>query len=135
MQSGLYSVDEVKPMQIQSVEAADYYAKKEPGGRVVSKMKECTEEMERAQEALTKSIQSFVSAANSSEKELKSVSGKIRDGNDKLSASIQKFMASVNGSDFGKTVENARSLVDSLERLAALQDSGKLDKVFRAING
>lgn len=133
IQSGFISVDEAKRMRDESIEKADYYAKKEPGGIVMSKMQEQTHEMEKAEKALTASIAKFVESAKVSEKNIRQTSGKIRDSSDKLSAAIQKFMTLTNSSDFGKTVEQAESLVSSLERLAALECSGKLDRVMAAM--
>lgn len=134
IQSGLVSHKEVRQMQDESVDRAVFYSRLEPGGLVVSEMERRTKEMDDAREALCSSIHQFVEKAKSAEKDLKSVSGKIRDANDKLSASIMKFMGTTNSADFGKTVQQAVTLVDALERLAALQDSGKLANVISAMN-
>ena len=37
--------------------------------------------------------------------------------------------------DFAETVRLTESLVESLERLAVLEEKGLLDKVMRAMNG
>ncbi len=131
--SGLYTVDEAKRMRDESIENGDYYSRKEPGGIVMGKMEENTHQMESAEKALTAAINKFVESAKTSEKSIKQTSGKIRDSADKLSAAIQKFMGIANSSDFGKTVEQAESLVNSLERLAALEDSGRLNRVMDAM--
>ena len=131
--SELFTADEAKRLREFGIENGDYYSRKEPGGIVMSKMEQQTLEMERAEEALTSAIHKFVESAKVSEKNIKQTSGKIRDSVDKLAGAIQKLMSIANSSDFGKTVEQAESLVSALERLADLENSGKLDRIMDAM--
>jgi len=75
----------------------------------------------------------MVEAAEAATKQLAGVTGKLRDGTEKLGVAMSKFAAITNNADFAKTAATAESLVSSLERLAELHKSGMLDKVMSAM--
>lgn len=62
------------------------------------------------------------------------VTGKFRSGTEHLGVAIDKMMKVVGRGDYEKTVQLTRTLVDSLERLAVLEEKGLLDKVMRAMS-
>ena len=75
----------------------------------------------------------MVNAAREANKQMSDVTGKFRDGTEKLSFAIDKLMKVAGRGDFEKTVELTESLVSSLERLAVLEEKGLLDKVMKAM--
>ena len=77
----------------------------------------------------------LVDTARDANKNMADVTGKFRDGTEKLGNAIDKLMKVAGRGDFAETVKMTESLVDSLERLAILEEKGLLDKVMRAMHG
>ena len=92
--------------------------------------KKDTEEMA---EAIRKATASMVDAADIGAKQLAHTSGKLRDSTEKLHTAITKFAATAATRNFAEAADKALVLVDALERLAKLQESGSLDKVITAL--
>ena len=67
-------------------------------------------------------------------KQVADVTGKFRHGTESLGAAIDKMAKIAARADFEKTVALAESLVQSLERLAVLEEKGVLDKVIKAMS-
>ena len=75
----------------------------------------------------------MVEAANEANKQMASVTGKFRSGTEHLGVAIDKLMKVAGRPDYEQTVKLTDSLVDSLERLAVLEEKGLLDKVMSAM--
>jgi ABC-type transporter Mla subunit MlaD len=84
-------------------------------------------------EALIKSTTTMVDQAKEAHKQMQDINGKLRDGAEKLGLAIEKFNKVAGNTNFAETAKQAESLVSSLERLAALEASGMLDKVMKAM--
>ena len=76
----------------------------------------------------------MVEQARETNKKLNDLSGKMRDGADKLNSAIEKFNKVTGNTNFAETAKHVESLVNSLERLAVLEASGTLDKVMKAMS-
>ena len=83
--------------------------------------------------AIQASARRLVESATDANKQMANVTGKVRAGTENLGAAIDKLMKVAGRGDFEKTVALTESLVESLERLAALEEKGLLDKVMKAM--
>jgi ABC-type transporter Mla subunit MlaD len=97
-------------------------------------LKAATEDAKEMTEALLKNTNAMVEQAKETNKQLNDLNGKMRDGADKLGLAIEKFNKVAGNTNFAETAKQAESLVNSLERLAALEASGTLDKVMKAMS-
>ena len=75
----------------------------------------------------------LVDAAKDANKQMSDVTGKFRAGTEHLGVAIDKMMKVAGRGDYEKTVQLTCTLVESLERLAVLEEKGLLDKVMRAM--
>ena len=110
-----------------------YLNQNEPLGRFMSVLEQTAEDAKSLTEALIKSTHAMVEQARESNKQLNDVNGKMRDGAEKLALAIEKFNKVAGNTNFAETAKQAESLVNSLERLAALEASGMLEKVMKAM--
>ncbi len=92
-------------------------------------------QLDDSTEAILASGRKLVETAKTANKQMADVTGKFRDGTDKLASAIDKLMKVAGRGDFAETVRHTITLVDSLERLAVLEEKGLLDKVMRAMRG
>ena len=86
-------------------------------------------------DAIQASAKRLVESAVDANKQMQHVSGKFREGTEKLGVAIDKFMKIASRGDFAETVKLTESFVDSMERLAVLEEKGLLDKVMKAMRG
>lgn len=105
----------------------------EPAGIFMDKLEQTKQQIEENTEAIRRSSYALVDTAKEANKAMTDVSGKMRDGADKLSFAIDKMLKVTGRGDFGQVVALTESLVDSLERLAVLEQKGLLDKVMQAM--
>lgn len=128
---GWHTIDSVYNM---ATEANVYLNQNEPLGRFMSVLEQTAEDAKLLTEALIKSTHAMVEQAKESNKQLNDVNGKMRDGAEKLALAIEKFNKVAGNTNFAETAKQAESLVNSLERLAALEASGMLEKVMKAMS-
>jgi ABC-type transporter Mla subunit MlaD len=127
---GWHAIDSVYNM---AVDADVYLMKNEPLGRFMSALEKTAEDANALTDALLKSTTAMVEQARESNKQLNDVNGKMRDGAEKLGLAIERFNKVAGNTNFAETAKQAESLVNSLERLAALEASGMLEKVMKAM--
>ncbi len=84
-------------------------------------------------EAIQAAAHRLVGAAKDANKQMADVTGKFRAGTEHLGVAIDKMMKIAGRGDYEKTVQLTCLLVDSLDRLAVLEEKGLLDKVMRAM--
>ena len=123
-------------MDILSELAADtgiYLNQREPLGKYMTALAQAKEDAKEMTEALLKNTNAMVEQARESHKQLTDINGKLRDGAEKLGLALEKFNKVAGNTNFAETAKQAESLVTSLERLAVLEASGKLDKVMKAM--
>lgn len=113
--------------------ADDYVNKLEPAGEFMANIETAKEHIEQTSEAIFASARKLVAVANEANKEMAGISGKFRAGTEHLGVAIDKMMRTVSRGDYEKTVKLTVDLVDALERLAALEEKGLLDKVMKAM--
>ena len=111
-----------------------YLNQREPLGKYMTALAQAKEDAKEMTEALLKNTNVMVEQAKESSKQLSDVNGKLRDGAEKLGLAIEKFNKIAGNTNFAETAKQAESLVNSLERLAALESSGVLDKVMKAMS-
>ena len=128
---GWHSMDKMYEL---ATETSVYLKPREPLGKYMTALKAATEDAKEMTEALLKSTNAMVEQAKETNKQLNDLNGKMRDGADKLGLAIEKFNKVAGNTNFAETAKQAESLVNSLERLAALEASGTLDKVMKAMS-
>lgn len=124
---GWHSMDTLYEL---ATDVSVYLKPREPLGKYMTALKAATEDAKEMTEALLKNTNAMVEQA----KEMNDLNGKMRDGADKLGLAIEKFNKVAGNTNFAETAKQAESLVNSLERLAALEASGTLDKVMKAMS-
>lgn len=110
-----------------------YLEPREPLGQYMTALAQAKEDAKEMTEALLKNTNAMVEQARESHKQMSDINGKLRDGAEKLGLAIEKFNKVAGNTNFAETAKQAESLVNSLERLAALEASGVLDKVMKAM--
>jgi soluble cytochrome b562 len=105
----------------------------EPAGIFMSKLDQVQDQIKDTTDAIQKASHTLVETARDANKSMTDVSGKMRDGADKLAFAIDKMMKVTGRGDFAHVVALTESLVDSLERLAELEQKGLLEKVMQAM--
>ena len=110
-----------------------YLNQREPLGKYMTALAQAKEDAKEMTVALMKHTGEMVEQARESHKQLNDINGKLRDGAEKLGLAIEKFNKVAGNTNFAETAKQAESLVTSLERLAALEASGVLDKVMKAM--
>ncbi len=111
-----------------------YLDEREPLGKFMTVLEKSAEDAKELTQALMKHTFAMVEQAKESNKQLNDVNGKMRDGAEKLALAIEKFNKVAGNTNFAETAKQAASLVNSLERLAALEASGMLEKVMKAMS-
>lgn len=106
----------------------------EPLGKYMTTLKAAAEDATEMTEVLFSNTRAMVEQAKVTTKQLNDLSGKMRDGAEKLNSAIDKFNKVAGNDNFAETARHAESLVQSLERLAALEASGTLEKVMKAMS-
>ena len=91
------------------------------------------EKLKTLTSAIAEANRRLSDTAKDSAKQMADVSGKFRDGAEKLSVAIDKMTRIAARPDYIKAVETTVTLVEALERLAALEERGALDKVMQAL--
>ena len=113
---------------------ATYLDQREPLGKYMTALAQAKQDAKEMTEALLKNTNALVEQAKESHKQMSDINGKLRDGAEKLGLAIEKFNKVAGNTNFAETAKQAESLVTSLERLAALEASGMLDKVMKAMS-
>ena len=84
-------------------------------------------------DAVSESARRMVKTAEDASLSLVESSRKMRDATEKLSAQMQKFNSIFSSAKFAEQAEAATKLADALERLAALERTGALQKMMAAM--
>lgn len=92
-----------------------------------------TEKMETAATILANTTRKMASESDHLAGKLKQSASQVKDYAERLNVSLGKFGALVDSAKLREQVEQVERLVGAMERLAALQDSGKLDRVLAAV--
>jgi hypothetical protein len=105
----------------------------EPIGKFMTTLTSLEDQISSSALAVNSAIIKLNGAADTAKDKLHGVSGKLREGAEKLSVAIDKVMVVSGRKDYAEVVRLTESLVGSLERLAELEQKGLLDRVIRAM--
>lgn len=130
---GVFSVEMIKNIVSTHKDFSSYFRKTEPCGEFMETITHQQKSIEQTREAIMAACRAMVESAKESTKQINDVTGKMRDGSEKLGAAIDKMMKIAGRQDFAETVRLTQSFVESMERLAALEDRGMLEKVVKAM--
>ena len=127
---GWHSLDRVYGL---AADSSVYLEETEPLGKYMTVLEKTNQDAKELTQALLKSTNAMVEQARESYKQMNDINGKLRDGAEKLGLALDKFNKVAGNTNFAETAKQAESLVCSLERLGALEASGVLDKVMKAM--
>lgn len=128
---GWHSIDNLKRI---ATDTNNFLQPNEPLGEYMTALKTAAQEATEMTEVLFNNTNAMVDQARVTTKQLNDLSGKMRDGAEKLNSAIEKFNKVAGNTNFAETAKHAESLVNSLERLAVLEASGTLEKVMKAMS-
>ena len=128
---GWHSIDNLKRI---ATGTDNFLQANEPLGKYMTALKTAAQEATEMTEVLFNNTNAMVDQARVTTKQLNDLSGKMRDGAEKLNSAIEKFNKVAGNTNFAETAKHAESLVNSLERLAVLEASGTLEKVMKAMS-
>jgi hypothetical protein len=131
---GLFAAGYVRGM-LTTASLSSYASKNEPLGKFMETISETEKSIKGVSEAIRTQVSSMVAAADAANIQMTDLSRKLRDSTDKFGTALARFSATTSDPRFAEKVKQAESLVDSLERLAKLQETGMLDKVIAAMAG
>ena len=129
---GLHSTESIRAM-VRSINPTDYFNKREPAGEFMETLNKTQTQIDENTDAIQRAAHKLVESAKDANKQMADVTGKFRSGTEHLGVAIDKLMKVAGRSDYEKTVALTKSLVESLERLAVLEEKGMLDKVMKAM--
>lgn len=112
-----------------------YFSKIEPAGIFMEALENTKKQIEENAKAIRESAMTLTTSAREANVQMTEVTRKFRDGTEKLGVAMDKLLKIANNGDFAETVRLTGTLVDSLERLAVLEEKGLLDKVMTAMRG
>lgn len=130
---GLFSVEMVRNLALRPGDIGTYFRKTEPCGEFMENINHHQQNINETRDAIMAASRAMVEAAKESNKQIQDVTGKMRDGSEKLGIAIDKMMKIAGRADFAETVKLTQSFVESMERLAALDERGLLEKVVKAM--
>mgnify|MGYP000866548586 CR=1 FL=1 len=116
-----------------ATDAIGYFNKVEPAGVFMDSLEQTKKHIDENTDAICAASVKLVDAAKDANKRMAEVNGKFREGTERIGNALDKLAKVVERSDFAETVRLTESLVQSLERLAVLEDRGMLDKVMKAM--
>ena len=131
--SGLIAPSLIETM-VQDVRMSDLTKPTETLGKYMTQVNDLSTQLSDTTNAISLQLRTLSKASSDGTKEMLLLSGKMRDSTQKFSEVMTRFTTIAGNSKFAETAKVAESLVNSLERLAVLQESGKLDKVLAALN-
>ncbi len=114
-------------------ETGIFFDKREPAGKFMEALERTKQQIDDNTQAIALAANRLVELARESNKQVADVTGKFRDQTERLSNAIDKLAKVAGRGDYAETVRLTTQLVESLERLAALEEKGLLDKVMRAM--
>ena len=112
-----------------------YTSKREPLGKFMSALEKAKDDIEATTDAVTASARRMVETAEEANQGLAASSRKMRESTEKLAAQMTKFSTIFVNARFDEQAKALQSLADAMERLAALEDSGRLSRVMDAVKG
>lgn len=117
------------------VQATNYFLHDQPARIFMDSLERTKQQIDENTQAICSASHKLVDAANDANKQLATVTGKFRDGIERLGTALDKLAKTTERTDFIHTTQAMASLVDSLERLAVLEERGLLSKVMCAVSG
>jgi hypothetical protein len=110
-----------------------HFQKTEPAGEFMEALEHTKKMIDDNTDSIANAALKLVTSAKEANKQMADVTGKFRASTEHLSVAIDKLMKVAGRGDYEKTVQLTCTLVDSLERLAVLEEKGLLDRVMRAM--
>lgn len=129
----LFQVDELAKLVAFKIVNEDYFQQNLSVKKTPDSLEKAAEILEKAQKVFWEQMEEMNKRADALEGSTKKISGRVRDSQQKLIDHFKKFDSSLNLDRLEKQVAMLERAADAMERLNALQQTGKLDKILEAI--
>lgn len=117
----------------QMINGGDYFQQNTKIRTTPDSLEKAAETLKKAQKVFWEQMEEMNKKADELEGSARKVSGRIRDSQQKLMDHFKKFDSSLNLDRLEKQVVLLERAADAMERLNALQETGKLDKILSAV--
>lgn len=126
-------IDHLAKKVAQMINGGDYFQQNQKIRNTPDSLEKAAETLEKAQKVFWEQMEEMNKKADALEGSAKKISGRVRDSQQKLIDHFKKFDSSLNLDRLEKQVVMLERAADAMERLDALQQTGKLDKIMQAI--
>ena len=133
-QSGVFSEENLMNYVRTDAYASDLTNKYEGLGKFMSTLEKTKKEMDESTEAVRMASHHLVNTCKQATDNMIDVGRKMRDNTEKVGVALQKFTNIAASANLSKVADDAARLADSLERLAALESTGQLQKLIAAMS-
>jgi cell fate (sporulation/competence/biofilm development) regulator YmcA (YheA/YmcA/DUF963 family) len=129
----LIDIDHLAKKVAQMINIGDYFQQNQKIRNTPDSLEKAAETLKKAQEVFWAEMEKMNRRADVLEKSTKKISGRVRDTQQKLIDSFKKIDSSLNLDRLERQVVMLERVADAMERLKALQESGKFEKIMEAI--
>ncbi|WP_436904813.1 hypothetical protein [Acinetobacter johnsonii] len=129
----LIDIDHLAKKVAQMINIGDYFQQNQKIRNTPDSLEKAAETLKKAQEVFWAEMEKMNRRADVLENSTKKISGRVRDTQQKLIDSFKKIDSSLNLDRLERQVVMLERVADAMERLKALQESGKFEKIMEAI--
>ena len=133
-QSGLFLEENLNKYIRTDAYVSDLTCKHEGLGKVMSTLEQNKKDIEASTEAVRMASHYLVDTCKKATDNMIDSGRKMRDSTEKVGVALQKFTSIATASNLSKIADDAARLADSMERLAALESTGQLQKLIAAMS-
>lgn len=133
-QSGVFSQENLKLFATSDKYISMIAHKREALGIFMRTIEQNKKDVENTTDAIRQASIQLVEVCKKATEGMVDVGRKMRDNTEKVGAAMQKFSSVAVSANLSKIADDAERLADSLERLAALESTGQLQKLIAAMS-
>lgn len=117
------------------INSGDYFQQLKSHIDTCTSLKKASANLDAATSVFWKNLETLKSQSEKFEDDAKKASSRVRDSQQKMFDVFKKFDQTFNLTRLQQQVELLERAADAMERLNALNQSGKLDKILNAVRG
>jgi hypothetical protein len=133
-QSGLFTKEHLENFVRGNRYLSGLTSKNEPIGVFMTTLDQNRIELQESTEAIRQASIQLVDAYKQANDGIVESGRKMRDNTEKVGVALQKFSNIANSANLSKVADDAARLADGLERLAALEKTGQLQRLIAAMS-
>ena len=133
-QSGLFTKEHLENFVRGDRYLSGLTSKNEPIGVFMTTLDQNRIELQESTEAIRQASIQLVEAYKQANDGIVESGRKMRDNTEKVGVALQKFSNIANSANLSKVADDAARLADGLERLAALEKTGQLQRLIAAMS-